>query len=170
MRLRGIFGVVLVLASGAFAFHWFSPSVELRRKTGKLFSSLSFAAGSEKAARHLGVSAAGDLVADELVVELAEGVRSFPDGTIDKESLLAGFRYLADSARSSRFGPAEFRRVEVRGGRGEVSVAFPIRVDANLGADVDGACEAVLHWERGERGWRLGKVCIEAHRLAAREE
>lgn len=148
--------VVSVVLSIAFAIWWLSPTQVVKRRTNKLMHTLTLEEGSGSAARHLNTLAFGNLIAEDVTIDVPSIGEA--NGEFSRQDLNAGFAWLTTQARFTKFGVTEFLKVGVGDDRAEVEAKVEAVVALPDYRPADGAYLMELSWVRADDGWRLTRV------------
>jgi len=92
--------MLLVVACGLFAMWWFSDKQVVKRRTEALLDTVTIEPGSSKIGRGLQAASLDDFLAPNITLEVPDDEAS---GTMSRDTVAGGFRYVAERADSTRF-------------------------------------------------------------------
>ncbi len=154
--MKRLFIAIAVILSIAFAVWWLSPDQVIKRRTNKLMGTLTLEEGSGAAARHLNTLSFGNLIAEEVRLDVP-GVGE-ANGDFGQGDLNAGFSWLTTQAVFTKFEVTEFLKVGVGGNRAEVKAKVEAVVALRDYRPADGAYLMELSWVKVDDSWRLSRV------------
>lgn len=148
--------VVAAIVAIGFLAWFFSAEQVVKRRTGKLMSTLSMEEGSGKAGRQMNSLALGNLIADEL--ELETPTIEEANGTHQKTEINSGFTWLTSVAVFTKFEVVDYHSISVTGNTAKVSASIEATVALTTYRPADGLYEVELDWIKAKDGWRLTRA------------
>jgi len=144
---------VCVVLGGAFVMWWFSTSQVLKRRTSSLLETMTLEADSGMAGRQMKTYSLNRLLAESVKLENPEIEAA--SGTFERSDIEAGFSWLTNQAKETRFDVEDFESIEVEGETAKVVLTLTGLVDLKSYRPVDGKYDVVLDWRKEGDGWRL---------------
>ncbi len=148
--------IVFLIVAVLFCVWWYSPTQVLKRRTAALLSALSLEVGQGKANRHLGVYSLNELLARH--VELETPTIDEANGSFEREELEAGFSWLCEQAKQTRFEMEILRSITITGEKANVKLTLTGLVELPTYKPADGSYDVSFDWVKEKDAWRLSKA------------
>ncbi|RYD33324.1 MAG: hypothetical protein EOP87_11200 [Verrucomicrobiaceae bacterium] len=147
--------VVAMVAVVAVLVWFFSPEQIVKRRTGKLMSTLTLEdTGGSRSLNALGL---GNLIADELALETPTIEEA--NGVHRRSDIESGFGGLARIANFTKFELVEYHTITILGEEARVNATIEAVVALPSYRPADGLYEVELDWKKEKDGvWRLARA------------
>lgn len=151
-----ILPLLAVAAAIVFLVWYLSPEQVVKRRTGKLLSTLTLPDDGGKASRQMSALGIGNLIADELTLETPTIEEA--NGVHQKVDIESGFGALTRIANFTKFEVVEYHTITINGDEARVNATIEAVVALPTYRPADGLYEVELDWKKIEDNWRLTRA------------
>lgn len=146
--------VALLLATLGILW-WYQPERVIERRSRALLETITVPPSASKASRMLRPESLAAFLAPSVIFHTRT---KEVNGTLERDDVVDGFRYLATNASETSFQPASVLGVEVTGDDASIRLLVDARAVMSGREPLNGEHDVTLTWRKSGSSWLLTQV------------